>query len=128
MSAIPKSVVYAFLAIGMAILAGDFLFIYIPLSGWILQSVLVGVYLEYLGAKRTIFMVAIMEAFFLASYGGSVAVAAVVSLFSSEFFLPVLILLYFVVIAAVLLLGCLTNYVFRRIRLFKRINQRIIKG
>jgi hypothetical protein len=81
LSNIPKSVFYALLAIGMAVLAGDFLLVYLPMSGWILQSILVGTYIEYLGIKKTMLMVAIMEVFFMASYGGAVAVVAIVSFF-----------------------------------------------
>ena len=70
MSNSPKSLFFAFLGIGMAILAVDFLFVYLPLSGWIIQSILVGVFLEYLKPKKTIIMVGIMEIFFITSYGG----------------------------------------------------------
>ena len=70
MSNTPKSLFFAFLGIGMAILAVDFLFVYLPLSGWIIQSILVGVFLEYLKPKKTIIMVGIMEIFFITSYGG----------------------------------------------------------
>lgn len=66
---LPKSVFYGLLAVSMAVLAVDFLFVYIPLSGWILQAVLVGVYLEYLEIKKTIVILAILEIFFMASYG-----------------------------------------------------------
>ena len=94
----------------MGILAVNFLFVYLPLSGWVLQSVLVGVYLEYLKPKKTIVLVAVMEVFFMVSYGGSVAVAAIVSLVDSLFFVPVIIGLYIALIMAVMLLGYLTNY------------------
>jgi hypothetical protein len=125
---VPKSVLYGLLAIGMAVLAGDFLFVYIPLSGWILQSILVGVYLEYIGIKRTVIMVAIMEIFFMASYGGSIAIAAITSLVKTEFILPTIVGLYCVLIGAVLLLGYISNYVFHKIHLFERINQRTTKS
>jgi hypothetical protein len=127
-SYIPKSVFYALLAIGMAVLAGDFLLVYLPLSGWILQSLLVGTYLEYLGIKKTIFMVAIMEVFFMASYGGAVAVATIVSIFGTGLFMPIIVSLYLVVVTAVLLLGSLSNYLFHKIHLFERINQRTVKS
>ena len=64
---ISKALFYAFLAVGMGILAVNFLFVYLPLSGWVLQSVLVGVYLEYLKPKKTIVLVAVMEVFFMVS-------------------------------------------------------------
>jgi hypothetical protein len=125
---VPKSVFYGLLAIGMAVLAGDFLFVYLPLSGWILQSILVGVYLEYIGIKKTVIMVAIMETFFMASYGGSIAIAAITSLVRSEFILPIIIGLYCGLLMAVLFLGLITNYIFHKIRLFERINQRPTKS
>ena len=114
----PKSLFFAFLGIGMAILAVDFLFVYLPLSGWILQSILVGVFLEYLKPKKTIMMVAIMEIFFITSYGGSVVIAAILSVVGIEFFLPVILGCYFGLIIAVFLLGCLTNYLLHKINLF----------
>ena len=61
----PKSLFYIFLSMGMGLLAVDFIFVYIPLSGWVLQAVLVGVYLEYLKPTKTILLVAIMELFFI---------------------------------------------------------------
>ena len=125
---VSKSVFYAFLSLGLAILAGDYLLLYLPMSGWILQAIIVGVYLEYLKTKKTIIMVAVMEIFFMASYGGSVAVAAVVSIFGAQFFLPIIISLYLVVFAAVLSFGIIANYVFHRIRLYERLSQRSIKN
>jgi hypothetical protein len=83
---LPKSVFYGLLAVSMAVLAADFLFVYIPLSGWILQAVLVGVYLEYIGIKKTIIIVAVLEIFFMASYGGAVAVAAILSILGTQYF------------------------------------------
>jgi len=120
---IPKSVFYALLAIGMAVLAGDFLLVYLPMSGWVFQSILVGTYFEYLGTKKTMVIVAIMEVFFMASFGGSVAVAAVVSIFGTVFFLPIIAILYLVVVTAILLLGYFANYTFHKIHLFERINK-----
>ena len=83
---LPKSVFYGLLAVSMAVLAADFLFVYIPFSGWILQAVLVAVYLEYLGFKKTILIVAILELFFIASYGGAIAIAAILNLVGAKFF------------------------------------------
>jgi hypothetical protein len=119
-----KTVFYAFLSIGLAILAIDFLFIYLPLSGWVLQAILVGVYLEYLKPKRTLLLVAIMEIFFITSYGGTVAVSAVLSLFSGVFVLPLIVGLYFGLILAVFALGCLTNYFFHKVGLFRRLGHK----
>jgi hypothetical protein len=122
-SALPKSVFYGLLAVSMAVLAADFLFIYIPLSGWILQAVLVGVYLEYLGLKKTIFIVVVLEVFFMASYGGVTALAAILSIVGACYFLPVIVALYFLVLAVALLLGYITNHLFHKIHLFERISQ-----
>ncbi len=72
----------------MGLLAVDFIFVYIPLSGWVLQAVLVGVNLEYLKPKKTILLVAVMEIFFIFSYGGSVVDAAILTLFGVQLFLP----------------------------------------
>jgi hypothetical protein len=124
---LPKSVFYGLLAVSMAVLAADFLFVYIPLSGWILQAVLVGVYLEYLGIKKTIIIVAILEIFFMASYGGAIAVAAILSIFGTQYFIPIITGLYFLVLGVALLLGYLTNYLFHKIRLFERLSQKTIK-
>ena len=124
MSNSPKSLFFAFLGIGMAILAVDFLFVYLPLSGWIIQSILVGVFLEYLKPKKTIIMVGIMEIFFITSYGGSVIMAAILSLVRIEFFLPVILGCYFGLVITVFLLGCLTNYLLHKINLFERLSQR----
>ncbi len=121
-SGVPKSLFYGLLAVSMAILAADFLFVYIPLSGWILQAVLVGVYLEYLGFKKTIVIVAVLEIFFMASYGGAVAVSTILSIFSTQFVIPIIAGLYFLVLGVALLLGCITNYVFHKIRLFERLS------
>jgi hypothetical protein len=121
-----KAVFYAFLSLGMVILAGDYLLVYLPMSGWILQAIMVGVYLEYLKTKKTIVLVAVMEIPFIASYGGSIAVAAIVSIFGVGFFLPIIIGLYFAVLTAVLLLGYLANQVFRKIRLFDRLSQKSV--
>ena len=63
----------------------------------------------------------------MASYGGAVAVVAIVSLFGIRFFLPIVVSLYLVVVTAVLLLGYLANYLFQKIHLFERINQRTVK-
>jgi len=119
-----KTLFYAFLSMGIAILAIDFLFIYLPLSGWILQGLLVGIYLEYLKSRKTIILVAIMEIFFMTSYGGLVAVTTVLSLFSSAFVLPIVLGLYFGLILAVFFLGCLANYFFHKIRLFERLGNK----
>jgi len=68
-----------------------------------------------------------MEVFFMASYGGAVAVAAIVSMFGIRFFLPIVATLYLVVVTVILLLGYLSNYVFHKIHFFERINQRTVK-
>jgi|YelNatPaOPRAMG01_1025707.scaffolds.fasta_scaffold22838_3 hypothetical protein len=122
-----KSVFYTFLSLGLAVLAGDYLLVYLPMTGWILQAIIVGVYFEYLKTKKTIILVAVMETFFVASYGGSMAVAAIVSLVGADFFLPITISLYFTVFGAVLLLGYLANRIFHRIRLFDRLRVRSVK-
>ena len=119
-----KTLFYAFLSIGVAVLAIDFLFVYLPFSGWILQAILVGVYLEYLKSKKTIVLVAIMEVFFMTSSGGLVAVSAVLSLLNGIFVLPILVGLYFGLILAVFSLGYLTNYFFHKIRLFERLGSK----
>lgn len=121
---LPKSVFYGLLAISIAILAADFLFVYIPLSGWVLQAILVSIYLEYLGLKKTILVVSILEIFFMASYGGAITIASILSLFGPQFFLIVTIGLYFLVLSVALLFGYITNYLFHKIRLFERISQR----
>jgi len=123
-NSLPKSVFYGFLAVSMALLAVDFLFIYIPLSGWILQAILVGIYLEYLGLKKTMLIVAVLEVFFIASYGGAIAVAAILNLVGSGFFLPIIVGLYFLVLTVALILGYLTNYLFHKIHLFERISDK----
>ena len=112
------------MGVGLALLASDFLFIYIPLSGWIVQSVLVGVYLEYLKPKKTLVMLAIMEVLFLASYGGSVSLALILGLVPTALILPVVVGLYFGLIAVVYVLGFLVNYFFHKIHLFERLSQR----
>jgi hypothetical protein len=118
---LPKSVFYGLLAVSMAILAADFLFVYIPFSGWILQAVLVSVYLEYLGLKKTILIISFLEIFFMASYGGATALAAILSIFGTQFLLPLIAGLYFLVLVAALILGYITNYLFHKIRLFERL-------
>ncbi len=118
-----KSLFYAFLSFGLAILAGDFMLVYLPMSGWFLQAIAVGVYFEYIKTKKTVLIVAIMELLFLASYGGTVAIAAVASIFGPQFLLPVTVTLYFIVVSAVLFFGYLAHYVFRKIRLFDRLNR-----
>jgi len=117
----PRSVFYGLLAVSMAALAADFVFIYIPLSGWILQAVFVSLYLEYLGLKKTIAVIAILEVFFMASYGGATFLAVILSLVGTRYFLPLVISLYFLVMIIALLLGCATNYLFHKIGLFERI-------
>ena len=107
----------------MGLLAIDFVFVYIPLSGWVLQAILVGVYLEYLKPKKTIIMIAVIEIFFLFSYGGSVVVAAILTLFGVQLFLPIIVGCYFGLIVSVFLLGYVTNRLFHKIRLFERLSQ-----
>ena len=119
----PKSLFYIFLSIGMGLLAVDFIFVYIPLSGWVLQAVLVGVYLEYLKPKKTILLVAVMEIFFILSYGGSVVVAAILTLFGVQLFLPIMAGCYFALVASVFILGYGANRLFHKIRLFERLSQ-----
>jgi hypothetical protein len=123
-TALPTSVFYGLLAVSMAVLAADFLFVYIPLSGWILQAVLVSIYLEYLGLKKTILIVSILEIFFMASYGGAITIAAILNLVDARFFLPIVAGLYLLVLAVALLLGYITHYFFHKIHLFERISQR----
>jgi hypothetical protein len=123
-----KSVFYGLLAISMAVLAADFLFVYIPLSGWILQSVIVSIYLEYLGLKKSIRIIGILEVFFMASYGGATDLSAILSLSGFQFFLPIIVGLYFLVMAIALILGYITNYLFHKIRLFERLNQSDANG
>jgi len=120
---LPKALFYAFLSIGMGLLAIDFIFIYIPLSGWVLQAILIGVYLEYLKPKKTIFLIAIIEVFFLISYGGSVAIAAILTLFGVQLFVPIIIGVYFGLIASVYLLGFMANRLFHKIHLFERLSK-----
>ena len=119
-----KSLFYIFLSIGMGLLAVDFIFVYIPLSGWVLQAVLVGVYLEYLKPKKTILLVAVMEIFFILSYGGSVVVAAILTLFGVQLFLPIIAGCYLALVASVFFLGYGVNRLFHKIRLFERLSQR----
>jgi hypothetical protein len=120
----PKSLFYIFLSLGMGLLAVDFIFVYIPLSGWVLQSVLVGVYLEYLKPKKTILLIAVMEIFFLLSYGGSVVVAAILTLFGVELFLPIIAGCYLGLIASIFIFGYAANRIFHKIRLFERLSER----
>ncbi len=120
----PKSLFYIFLSIGMGLLAVDFVFVYIPLSGWVLQAVLVGVYLEYLKPKKTILLVAVMEIFFILSYGGSVVVAAILTLFGVQLFLPIIAGCYLGLVASIFLMGFGANRLFHKIRLFERLSQR----
>ena len=121
---VPKSVLYGFLAVSMAVLAADFLFVYIPLSGWVLQAVLASVYLEYLGLKKTVFIIAVLEVFFMASYGGASFLAAILTIVGIHYFLPLVVGLYFLVMGVALLLGYGTRYLFHKIHLFERISQR----
>ncbi len=120
---LPKALFYAFLSIGMGLLAIDFIFVYIPFSGWVLQAILVGVYLEYLKPKKTLFLIAIIEIFFLISYGGSVAIAAILTLFGTQLFVPVIVGVYFGLIVSVYLLGYVTNRLFHKIHLFERLSK-----
>ena len=120
----PKSLFYIFLSLGMGLLAVDFLFVYIPLSGWVLQAVLVGVYLEYLKPKKTLLLIAVMEIFFLLSYGGSVVVAAILTLFGVELFLPIIAGCYLGLIASIFIFGYAANRMFHKIRLFERLSER----
>jgi hypothetical protein len=119
-----KSLFYIFLSLGMGLLAMDFIFVYIPLSGWVLQAVLVGVYLEYLKPKKTILLIAVMEIFFLLSYGGSVVVAAILTLFGVELFLPIIAGCYLGLIASIFIFGYAANRMFHKIRLFERLSER----
>jgi hypothetical protein len=121
---LPKSVFYGFLAISMAVIAADFLFVYIPLSGWILQALLIGVYIEYLGIRKTMIVVAVLGIFFMASYGGAVAVAVILTIFGSQYFIFLLAGLYFLVFGVALLLGYITYYIFHKIHLFERLSQK----
>ncbi len=114
---------YIFLGIGMGLLAVDFIFVYIPLSGWVLQAVLVGVNLEYLKPKKTILLVAVMEIFFIFSYGGSVVDAAILTLFGVQLFLPSMVGCCLALVGSVFLLGYGANRLFHKIRLFERLNQ-----
>jgi len=120
---LPKSFSYGLLGISIAVLTADFLFVYIPLSGWVLQAVLISIYLEYIGLKKSILIISILEVFFIASYGGTTALSAILSLLGSQFFLPIIVGLYFLVMASALILGYLTNYLFHKICLFERLNQ-----
>jgi hypothetical protein len=120
---LPKSVFYGLLAVSIAVLAADFLFVYIPLSGWLLQAVLVSIYIEYLGLKKSILIIGLLEVFFMASYGGATALSVILSLLGSQFFVPIIVALYFFVMAIALILGYITNYIFHKIRLFERLNQ-----
>ena len=120
---LPKALFYAFLSVGMGLLAIDFLFVYIPLSGWVLQAILIGVYLEYLKPKKTLLLIALIEIFFLISYGGSVAIAAILTLFGTQLFIPVVAGAYFGLIASVYLLGYITNRLFHKIHLFERLSK-----
>ncbi len=107
----------------MGLLAVDFIFVYIPLSGWVLQAVLVGVYLEYLKPKKTILLVAVMEIFFISSYGGSVVVAAILTLFGVQLFLPIMAGCYLALVASIFLMGHGANGLFHKIRLFERLSK-----
>jgi hypothetical protein len=120
----PKSLFYIFLSLGMGLLAVDFIFVYIPLSGWVLQAVPVGVYLEYLKPKKTLLLIAVMEIFFLLSYGGSVVVAAILTLFGVELFLPIIAGCYLGLIASIFIFGYAANRMFHKIRLFERLSER----
>lgn len=122
-SGLPKAVFYAFLSIGMGLLAIDFLFVYVPLSGWLLQAILVGVYLEYLKPKKTLVLIALIEIFFLISYGGTVTIAAILTLIGVQLFIPVIAVSYFGLIASVYFLGYITNRLFHKIHLFERLNK-----
>ena len=117
----PRSIFFAFLGIGLALLMSDFLFVYIPLSGWVIQAVLVGVYLEYLKPKKTLLLLALMEVLFLASYGGSVTLALIIGLVPRGTIPFLLFGIYLALIAVVYVLGFFVNYLFHLIHLFERL-------
>jgi len=85
-NALPKSVFLWSFSCWLAVLAADFLFVYIHLSGWVLQVILVSIYFEYLGLKKTMLVIGILETFFMPSYGGATTVSAILS--GPQFFMP----------------------------------------
>jgi hypothetical protein len=87
-------------------------------------TVLVGVYLEYLKPKKTILLVAVMEIFFILSYGGSVVVAVILTLFGVQLFLPIMAGCYLALVASICILGFGANRLFHKIRLFERLSHR----
>jgi len=123
----PKSFLVALVGICMALLAFDFFLFYIPFSGWALQSVIIGVLLEYLGRKRTLALLAVIELMFIYSYGGLMALAVIIGLAGSSLFVPVIISSYLVLIAAFFFLGHLTNYLLHRIHLFESLEPKAAK-
>lgn len=121
MSYLPRSAFCAFLGISIAILGIDFYVINFPLSGWILQAIFVGVFLEYIKPKKTLLLVAIMEIFFISSYGGWITILALSSLIGQAFFLPLIFVFYFLAVLAVFSFGIITNFLFHKINLFERL-------
>jgi|YelNatPaOPRAMG01_1025707.scaffolds.fasta_scaffold55784_3 hypothetical protein len=119
-----KAFKVALSSIIMALLAVDFFLIYIPLSGWVLQSVLTGVLIEYLGRKKTLAMLAGIEFMFIYSYGGLTALAIILGVAGSKLFFPIIISSYFALIGAFFLTGNLTNYLLHKIHLFENLNQK----
>lgn len=115
----PKSFLVALISVCIALLAVDFFLFYIPFSGWALQAVIIGVLLEYLGRKRTLALLAVIELMFIFSYGGLMALAVIIGLAGSKLFVPVIISSYLALIAAFFVLGHLTNYLLHRVHLFR---------
>jgi hypothetical protein len=120
-----KTVFYAFLGICISILGIDFYIINIPLSGWIVQALLIGVILEYLKPKRILFMVAIIEVFFIISYNGQLALATILSIIPSQFIIPMIIGCYIGLVFAVFAIGCLVNLLLHKTRLIERFPKKI---
>ncbi len=123
MSDFSRSTFWVLLALSLAILGIDFYIINLPLSGWILQAIIVGVFLEYLKPKKTLLLVALIEIFFISSYGGWMTVLALLSLIGQAFFLPLIVLFYFVAVLAIFSFGIITNHLFHKINLFERLTR-----
>ncbi|MCW3996139.1 MAG: hypothetical protein NWE98_08340 [Candidatus Bathyarchaeota archaeon] len=119
-----KAFKVALTSIIMSLLAVDFFLVYIPLSGWVLQSVLTGVLIEYLGGRKTFVLLAGIELMFIYSYGGLTALAIMLGVAGSKLFFPIIISSYLALIAVFLLLGYITNYLLHKIHLFENLNQK----
>ncbi len=65
-----------------------------------------------------------MEIFFILNYDGSIVVAAILTLFEVQVFLPIVAGCYLPLVTSIFLIGYGANRLFHKTRLFERLSQR----